>query len=92
MKWLGRIPSERFAPGLRVRIGEIYGVIIWTPIHLNRDQNVVKLSSLRIDIGVSSRKEAEKLVRVGDPITLVDQFEFSSGACYVIASQATPAK
>ena len=28
-----------------------------------------------IDIGVSSRKDAEKLVRVGDPITLNDEFE-----------------
>ena len=28
-----------------------------------------------VDIGVNSRKAAEKLVRVGDPITLNDQFE-----------------
>src|SRR5271166_6312974 len=50
--------DERILPGLRVKIGSISGVIIWTPIHLNREQNVVKLSSLRIDIGASSKDEA----------------------------------
>src|SRR5438132_6419904 len=28
-----------------------------------------------MDIGVSSRKDAEKLVRIGDPITLADEFD-----------------
>src|SRR5438132_7400726 len=32
-----------------------------------------------MDIGVSSRKEAEKLVRIGDPITLVDEFDILRG-------------
>ena len=34
-----------------------------------------QIQDLFIDIGVSSRKAAEKLIRVGDPITLNDQFE-----------------
>src|SRR5436189_953172 len=34
-----------------------------------------KIHDLFLDIGVSSRREAEKLVRVGDPITLNDEFE-----------------
>ena len=33
------------------------------------------MHDLFIDIGVSSRKEAEELVRIGDPITLVDEFD-----------------
>ena len=33
------------------------------------------MDDLFIDIGVGSRKDAEKLVRIGDPITLADQFE-----------------
>jgi endoglucanase len=34
-----------------------------------------KIHDLFIDIGVSSRADAEKLIRIGDPITLVDEFE-----------------
>src|SRR5688572_30081697 len=47
--------DDRILPGLRVRIGDdmIPGVIIWTPIHKNRDENVVKMSNLRIDIGAN---------------------------------------
>jgi putative aminopeptidase FrvX len=33
------------------------------------------MHDLFIDIGVSSRREAERLLRVGDPITLADEFE-----------------
>src|SRR6202012_4848638 len=36
---------------------------------------VPKIHDLFIDIGVGSRKEAEKLIRIGDPITLVDEFD-----------------
>jgi putative aminopeptidase FrvX len=62
--------DDRILPGLRVRIGDdlLYGVIIWTPIHQNRDQNVVKLSNLRIDIGASSKDEANGKVKLGDRI------------------------
>ena len=34
-----------------------------------------KIHDLFIDIGAASRKEAEKLVRIGDPITLADEFD-----------------
>jgi endoglucanase len=34
-----------------------------------------KIHELFIDIGASNRKQAEKLVRVGDPITLTDTFQ-----------------
>ena len=33
------------------------------------------MEELFIDIGVDSRKDAEKLIRIGDPITLNDPFE-----------------
>src|SRR5205085_11919732 len=39
------------------------------------DPKTPKIHEIFIDIGVSSRKEAEKLVRVGDPITLTDEFD-----------------
>jgi endoglucanase len=37
------------------------------------------MEDIFIDIGVSSRREAEKLVQIGDPITLVDEFESLRG-------------
>jgi endoglucanase len=46
--------------------------------HLSKaegDPKPPKIHDLFIDIGARNRKEAEELVRVGDPISLVDQFE-----------------
>lgn len=62
--------DDRMLPGLRVKIGDagVAGVILWTPIHKNREQNVVKLSSLRIDIGATSKDEASGKVKRGDRI------------------------
>ena len=52
--------------------GPVAGVIGRKPIHLleakDRD-SVIKLDNQYIDIGVASRKEAEELIRMGDPIT-----------------------
>jgi len=39
------------------------------------DPKPPKIHDLFIDIGAGSRKAAEKLVRIGDPITLVDEFD-----------------
>jgi endoglucanase len=58
--------------------GPVRGVVGNVAIHLMKDDKepkVPKIHDLFIDIGVSSKKEAEKLVRVGNPITLVDEFE-----------------
>lgn len=52
--------------------GPVLGVIARKPIHLLNDEErkaVVKLENLWIDIGVSSKEDASKLVRVGDPVT-----------------------
>ena len=40
-----------------------------------KDQKAPQMHDLFIDIGVSNRKEAEELVRIGDPITLADEFD-----------------
>ncbi|MEP7290858.1 MAG: M42 family metallopeptidase [Chloroflexota bacterium] len=66
--------DDRILPGLRVHIGGVNGVIIWTPIHLNKDQNVVKLANLRIDIGVTSKDEAAGKVKPGDRIAFDSRF------------------
>ncbi len=64
-------------PGQRVVIhsskGTVYGVIGRKPIHLTPEKERVKspeLHELWVDIGATSKKEAEKLVSIADPITL----------------------
>jgi len=72
---IGGVDSQ-ITQGLRVlvhtRKGPIPGVIGKKPIHLiepkDRD-TVVKLDAQYIDIGAANRKEAEELVRIGDPVT-----------------------
>ncbi|SNB45743.1 M42 family metallopeptidase [Geobacter sp. DSM 9736] len=68
--------DPHIVPGQRVlvhgRNGTIPGVVGKKPIHLMEAKDretVVKLDSQYIDIGVGSKKEAEGLVRVGDPVT-----------------------
>ena len=55
---------------LRCKKGHVLGVIGKKPIHLlkaeERDK-VVKIEDLWIDIGVTTKKEAEALVSIGDP-------------------------
>src|SRR5215469_9189233 len=64
---------------IHTRNGPIKGVVGNVAPHLSRADDdkpkVPKIHDLFIDIGVSSRKDAEKLVRIGDPITLVDEFD-----------------
>src|SRR5947209_13879934 len=64
---------------IHTRDGAIKGVVGNVAPHLQRGDDdkpkVPKIHDLFIDIGASSRKEVEKLVRVGDPITLVDEFD-----------------
>jgi endoglucanase len=62
--------DARILPGLRVKVGDkkLPGVIIWTPIHRNQDQNTVKLENLRIDIGVSNKEGANGQVKPGERI------------------------
>ena len=64
------------------RRGPVRGVVGNVAPHLMRldgEPKPPKIHDLFIDIGAASRKEAEKLVRVGDPITLVDEFEILRG-------------
>jgi putative aminopeptidase FrvX len=63
---------------IHTRTGPIKGVVGNVAPHLTKQDGEPKLPKIHdifIDIGVSSRKEAEQLIRVGDPITLVDQFD-----------------
>ena len=63
---------------IHTRNGPVKGVVGNVAPHLMKDEKepkVPKIHDLFIDIGVSSRKAAERLVRIGDPITLTDEFD-----------------
>jgi endoglucanase len=62
--------------------GAVAGVIGNVAPHLTRaenDKKLPKIEDLFVDIGAGSRKEAQKLVRIGNPITLVDEFSVLRG-------------
>lgn len=68
--------DDRILPGLRVKVGDnlIPGVVVWTPIHKNQEQNVVKISNLRIDIGATSKDEASGKAKRGDSIAFDSRY------------------
>jgi endoglucanase len=64
---------------IHTRHGAVKGVVGRVAPHLtkdDKDSKPPKIHDLFIDIGVDSRAEAEKLVRIGDSITLTDEFDF----------------
>ncbi len=79
--WDPQIPQ-----GQRVVIkgkkGIVKGVIGKKPIHLLKGQErekVVSIEQMHIDIGVSSKKEAEKLVEIGAPAVIDYYYDRLSG-------------
>jgi len=67
---------------IHTKKGPIRGVVGNVAPHLTKqegERKPPKIEDLFIDIGVSSKREAERLVQIGDPITLVDEFEFLRG-------------
>src|SRR5437879_3608624 len=63
---------------IHTRNGPVKGVVGNVAPHLTKlekERRVPEIQDLFIDIGVSSTKDAEKLVQIGDPITLNDEFE-----------------
>jgi len=63
--------------------GPVEGVIARKPIHLLTDEErkqVPKLKDLWLDIGAADKEEAEKAVRIGDPVTVkLDVAELRNG-------------
>ncbi len=61
------------------RNGAVKGVVGNVAPHLTRQDDdkpkPPKIHDLFIDIGARNRKEAQKLVQIGDPITLADEFD-----------------
>src|SRR5437762_10438624 len=67
---------------IHTRTGSVRGVVGNVAPHLMKeepDKKPPKIHDLFIDIGVANRDEAQKLVRVGDPITLEDEFQLLRG-------------
>src|SRR3954463_13507606 len=63
---------------IHTRKGPVKGVVGNVAPHLmkdDKDQKAPKIHDIFIDIGVASRKEAETLVQIGDPLTLADEFD-----------------
>ena len=63
--------DRRVLPGKRVFVGEsrVLGVLGGKALHLTKDDEIKTLPAIgdmTVDIGASSREEAEKLVRLGD--------------------------
>jgi putative aminopeptidase FrvX len=58
--------------------GTVRGIVAAPPIHLrdrSTDPKPPKMHEVFLDIGATSKKDAEKRVSVGDPATFVDTFE-----------------
>lgn len=67
---------------IHTRNGAVPGVVGRKPIHLieaKERETVAKIETQYIDIGAANKKEAEQLVRIGDPITFSEQMEFLHG-------------
>ncbi len=62
--------------------GAVKGVVGNVAPHLQKQEKqrtIPEIHDLFIDVGASSRAEAEKLIEIGDPITLNDEFELLRG-------------
>jgi endoglucanase len=68
---------------IHARRGPVKGVVGNVAPHLSRHDDEKpkppRMHDLFIDVGANSRKEAEKLVQIGDPITLADEFDLLRG-------------
>ncbi|HTB83229.1 MAG TPA: M42 family metallopeptidase [Candidatus Sulfotelmatobacter sp.] len=67
---------------IHTRNGAVKGVVGNVAPHLTKqegDPKPPKIHEIFIDIGVSSRKEAEQIVRIGDPITMAGEFDVLRG-------------
>lgn len=64
---------------IHTRNGPVPGVVGNVAPHLSKNEDgekkAPKIHDIFIDIGVGNTKEAEKVVQIGDPITLNDEFQ-----------------
>ncbi|MBS0210429.1 MAG: M42 family metallopeptidase [Planctomycetes bacterium] len=69
--------------------GPVPGIIARKPIHLLTDEErkqVVKLKDLWLDIGATSREDAQAVTRIGDPVTMDLRYQpMRNGFAYATA-------
>lgn len=85
--------DERVLPSKRVLIGEkgVHGVVGAKPIHLLDErsrQQVMRMEDLTIDIGASSREDAERQVTVGDYAVFDTAFVELGGSLRTVRGKA----
>ncbi|MCH5185263.1 MAG: M42 family metallopeptidase [Oscillospiraceae bacterium] len=69
--------DPRVVVSKRVRIGSVPGIIALKAVHLQKPEEketAVQISSLFIDIGASSKEEAEKKVSIGDYVSFATSY------------------
>lgn len=68
--------DDKILLGMRVKVGkkQLNGLILSTPIHHSKDQTVKGIRDLRIDIGATSKANAESLVSLGERIAFDSEF------------------
>ena len=75
--------DRRVVMGKSVTVGKaVKGVIVAEPMHLlnGEQRNIIpKYDKMYIDIGASSKKEAEQYVTLGDSIQFDSQFDWNNG-------------
>jgi len=79
------VPARRVV--IHTASGPVMGVVGRKPIHLMDSQaranQKLEWHQLWIDIGAKDRKEVEKKVALGDPVTYPDGFEVLNGNCVI---------
>lgn len=80
--------DDRVLLGKRVVVGKdkVKGIISIKPIHLQTksdETTIPEAKDLVIDLGLKTKDEAEKLVKIGDPIVFDTKFEQISHNCYI---------
>lgn len=69
--------NEKVLLGRTVKVNDLTGVIGIKPIHLvpkDKSKNIPEMEDLCIDIGATSREEAEKYVSLGDSVSFVSEY------------------
>lgn len=79
--YVGGLIEPSLLPGKRLLIhtkrGDVLGVAGKKPAHLQKDAppEKPKIENAWIDIGAKTKKEAEELIEIGDPITFADGYQ-----------------
>ncbi|MDD5454203.1 MAG: M42 family metallopeptidase [Candidatus Ratteibacteria bacterium] len=74
--------DNHLIPGRKVYIhtnkGKVLGIIGKKPVHWmekEEREKTLKIENMWIDIGAKNRKEAERTVNIGDPVTVAEELE-----------------